>query len=462
MVGFLALLPGTLLFPASAGAIPGHQGALISGAGASTNVPVTPPSLPPAAPLAADQSGGDAGHYTLTSITETGPEGQQDADDVQPTASIPCLQGLSGESPLDNAAADNLCVDNSREGQRFSVQFGSRIGTRSGILGDFDGIRVDYRLTGGLTLNGVAGYPVLAAQDKFNATRQVFGISAETGKFARAWNLNSYLIEEQDNGRADSRAVGGAIRYSRPKRSLLLFLERDVGEDSLNAFMVSGSWKLPRKTTLSATFDVRNSPILKRQEKYLQKSMAANEGWTWLLPADRINHFTSDRSSEVTTMGLGLSHVLSQRIKLSGDVAMLEVSSDATADDSATAEPPSEYFYRLNLTGKDLMVSGDRNTLDFRHRVTGSSRISSAAIDARYAINRLWNVSPRLRADYRNNVMEDSVQWVTSPAVKMEYRWREQIGFQIEAGGEWSSQERADEDDSRSSYFVSLGYQANF
>ena len=108
------------------------------------------------------------------------------------------------------------------------------------------------------------------------------------------------------------------------------------------------------------------------------------------------------------------------------------------------------------------MLSGDNSTLDLRHSVTQSSRNSSASIDTRYAINRLWQIRPQVRTDYRDNEKDSSIQWVTSPLVKMEYRWRKQYGIDIEAGGEWSTRKLPSEDQVRSSYFLTLGYRANF
>ena len=67
-----------------------------------------------------------------------------------------------------------------------------------------------------------------------------------------------------------------------------------------------------------------------------------------------------------------------------------------------------------------------------------------------------------MRTDYRNNWLEQSARWVTTQAVKMEYRNKKHYGFQIEAGGEWSSEQVSSQDRSRSSYFLSLGYQAKF
>lgn len=255
--------------------------------------------------------------------------------------------------------------------------------------------------------------------------------------------------------------MGGAIRYLQPGRSLLVYLDYDAADNSLGTLMASGAWKLPFKTTINATLDRRNRPLTGRQQKYLQQSMTVTEGWNWILPTDRLAHHTGDGSGEVSTLAVGLSHALSQRIKLSGDFAVLDTTNDAIAD-AATTAPSSEYFYHLKLTGKDLMIPGDRSKFDLRHDVTETGRTSTAAIDTKYAINRFWNVMPKLRADYRSLLLDNSPRWETSPAVKMEYRRNKLFGFQIEAGGKWSTGENSSADDSRSSYFVNMKYQAKF
>jgi hypothetical protein len=458
----LALGPGTLLYSAGTVAIPGRPGSQSASSEPAPDSPVTNQRPDGNEKGAADQTGSTADSSLLTSELELSPPGPTKLQDTGLQLSIPCLHGFSNELPVDDNTAESPCVAADNQ-QRLSIQFGSRIGARSSMLGEFDGIQVDYRLTGGLTLNGVAGYPVLSSKDKFNAARQMFGINAVTGKFARAWDLNSYLIEQQDNGQLSSRSVGGAVRYLQPRRSLLVFLDYDAFENSLGSFMTSGAWKLPYRTTVSATLDIRNSPIRKQQQKYLQQTMASSDGWRWILPDNRIKHFTRDRSNEVATLALGLSHSFSQRIKFSGDVAMMDVSNTTKSGDSTTAAAHlSEYFYHLKLSGTDMMIAGDKNILDLRHRVSDSSSLSSASLDTKYAINRFWNISPRLRADYRNNVPENSVQWVTSPSLKMEYRWRKKYGLDIQAGGEWLAREDPDGYETRSSYFMSLGYKAKF
>ena len=278
---------------------------------------------------------------------------------------------------------------------------------------------MEYRLTGGLTLNGVAGYPVLSADDNFNTSRRVLGISADMANFAGSWEANSYMVQQQDNGRVVSRAVGGAMRYLQSERSLLFYLGHDAAEKSRSVFMASGAFKLTSSTRISAMLDIRNGPVQKRQQKYLQTRMAAVEGWKWMLPSDRIKHFTRDGAREVRTLAVGLSHAFSKRITLSSVFAVLDASQDKESEGPVFGQS-NEYFSSLKLSTKNLMMFGDSNILDLRQSLTDSSQISSASLNSRYDINRYWKISPRFSNDYRSNAHDNSVRWVRSPAVKMD------------------------------------------
>jgi hypothetical protein len=299
----------------------------------------------------------------------------------------------------------------------------------------------------------------MSDQDKFNDTRQVYGLSANTGKIGRAWDMNSYFIELQDNDEFQ-RNAGGALRYLRDRRSLLLLIDYDLASSSLDAFTASGALRLLSNTTLSATVDVRNSPLCKRHQKYLQQTMAATDGWTWSPPTDRITHYTKDLSEEVTTLSVGLTHIFSDHLKMTGSAAMLDVTGDTGVDN--VTDTPSEYFYNLRLSGTDLMFLGNHHVLDLSHRITDSMRTSSATLDTHYAINSRWEVSPRLHADYSDKFLDRTVERVTAPSVRMDYHWRDNYDIRIEAGGKWVTRELPDQASSDSSYYVNLAYKASY
>jgi hypothetical protein len=365
----------------------------------------------------------------------------------------PCAISQEGTYSLTDSCNDDATR------KSLSVQFGQRMGTDSNILGELDGLRVNFHLSNKLMLEGVAGYPVTSDQDKFNKAHQVYGLSANTGKLGDDWDLNSYFIEQQDNGEF-LRNVGGALRYLRDKRSLLLLFNYDIANSSLDAFTASGVLRLLNSTSLSATVDVRNSPLCKRHQKYLQQTMAATDGWAWNPPTDRITHYTKELSEEVTTLTIGLTHTFSDRLKLTGSAAVLDVTRDAGTD--SRADTPSEYFYHLRFSGSELMFLGNDHVLDLSHRITDTTRTSSATLNTHYAINSRWQVSPRLHTDYRDNFLNRSVERVAAPSVRMQYSWHDHYDIRIEAGGEWVSRELPDQASSDSSYYLNLGYKASY
>jgi hypothetical protein len=452
----LAISTGAMFFCSGAsGALPGSLDVL------STSDESPPDWLEE---LALGRSVGSVDSVAPGSEAAVSPLRQAEPQGVAPLqTSIPCLHGSYNDMLSDSISGASPCKKPSDSQPQFSIRLGSRIGTQNGLLGQLDGIRVDYRLGNGLQINGVAGYPVLSSGDKFNTASQMFGINAVTGKIAQAWDLNSYLVEQQDGEQVTSRSVGTALRYLQPGRSLLVFLDYDFFQNSLDYFMTSGAVTLPQGTTLSATLDIRNSKVPRHQQEYIQQTMGGGNSWHWILPDNRIDHYTGDRSNKISTLALGLAHTFSRRFRINGDLAVMEVSSHVTPNDSKPAAAlPSEYFHHLELSGTDMFVPGDKNILDIRHWAGDSARTVSAFIEAKYPLSESLTISPRLSADYCKNTPDNSDRWVTAPTLKAEYLLGKHNGLQLQAGSEWSARESPDGDESRHSFFANLQYKAQF
>jgi len=237
---------------------------------------------------------------------------------------------------------------------------------------------------------------------------------------------------------------------------MLVLFDYDLADRAQDSFMASGALRLPFSTTVTATLDRRSKPMRKQQKSYVEQTMSLTDGWDLSLPVDRITYFTQELSEDVTTLTVGLTYRFFNVLQLSGSAAQLAI------DDDGNSAISDEYFYHLQFSGDNFIINGNRNTLDLSHRITGPTRTSTASIDTRYAINRYWNLSSRLRTDSSNNVQDRSVKWVAAPSVSLQYRWRDLFGMKIEAGGEWLKQEFDNREDSESSYFIKLGYSANF
>jgi inosine/xanthosine triphosphate pyrophosphatase family protein len=56
----------------------------------------------------------------------------------------------------------------------------------------------------------------------------------------------------------------------------------------------------------------------------------------------------------------------------------------------------------------------------------------------------------------------DTDQWIAAPSLRMFYRFARRYLFELEVGGEWSSQETDDDSFDYNSYFIYAGYRADF
>lgn len=344
---------------------------------------------------------------------------------------------------------------------------GGRLGrqTRSsgGVLGRFDGALLSYQWLPTVKLNAVSGYPVDSSKDSPNTERLFYGVNADFGTYANAWDFNVFIIEQQIDDLLDRRAVGGEARYFDPVRSLLTYVDYDISYSELNTFLLLANWNLPYQVTLNATIDYRNSPILTTRNAIQGQGVETLAELRNSFTDDDIRQLAQDRTADSRSYTLGLSRPLSERFQISGDVTLSELEgTPASGGVEAMPGTGSEYFYNLQLIGSNLLKEGDISILGLRHSDTSTAKTTSVSLNERYPINSVWRINPRLRIDYRQNVNTDTDQWTGAPSILMDYLWRKRYRFEFEAGGEWSQRQLSDATEDTRSYYVYMGYRADF
>ena len=367
------------------------------------------------------------------------------------------------DGPGSNTSISSLYVDASQKKYRVSARLGRQSRNTGGVLGRFDGLLLGYQLTDWLTLNGVAGYPVFSTRDSLKTDRYLYGVSADLGTFANAWDFEAFFIEQQNDGILDRRAIGGEVRYFDPVRSLLSFVDYDISYDSLNTLILLGTWTLPDRTTINASVDYRNSPILTTTNALQGQTLVSLDDLLNSLSKDQIRQLAEDRTADVTTLTLGASHPFNDKLQVSGDVTASRLSgTNSSGGVDAVPGTGNEYFYNLQLIGSNLVKNGDISVLGLRYSDTSTSNISSLTLDTRYPIQTVWRINPKFRLDYRDNSNNNSTQWTAAPSLRIDYRWRKRYRFELEGGGEWSTQDFTDQTQDSSAWFISLGYRADF
>jgi hypothetical protein len=385
------------------------------------------------------------------------------AEAKKPDSSLnaPCLHDISSAVSAPANTTNKRCGKPLVTQQGIGFRFGHRMRTRNSMLGDFDGVMLDYGL-GRFAVNGIAGFPA-SGNDQINPKNHLYGFSASSGKLAKGWDLGGYMMEFQGVGQDSRSALGGAIRYSQANRSLLVSADYDLLKHTLSRFMISSAWKLLPTATLSTTLDIQQSYLPTPQKNYLKQSIALTDGWKWGLPLDRIKDLSKHSATDVAAFGLSLSHAVSQNLKLESDFSILNVSEEDDSNNLETALSNfNEYYFYFKLTGKGLLFTGDSNTITLRHNVSDTSRRSSYLMDGSYDFSRQWHLAPRLQIEYRDSLSDHTTQWRASPAVKLEYRWHNQSRINLKAAGEWMKKQPSADEAYHASYVVSLGYRVDF
>ncbi len=383
--------------------------------------------------------------------------------DVQTRFTGSYLHDFLNDGPGDESSVSSLYLDATHKRYGLSLRLGRQSHNTDGVLGRFDGLLLAYRLTDWLTLKALGGYPVLSTRDSLHTNRTLYGVSMDLGTFANTLDFNAFFVEQQVDGILDRRAVGGEARYFDPVRSLLGFVDYDLSYDSLNTLIVLGTWTLPDRTTLNATLDYRNSPILTTTNALQGQTVTTIDKLLDSFTEDEVRALAEDRTAESTTVTLGATHPLSQRLQVSGDITLSRLG-DTKASGGVAAQPgtDNDFFYNFQLIGSSLIKAGDIAILGLRYADTSTSKTTSLSLNTRYPFTRDWRINPRLRVDYRKNSTDDSTQWIGAPSLRMDYRWRRRYRFEAEGGGEWSSRELTTDSQHTSSWFFSLGYRADF
>ena len=241
------------------------------------------------------------------------------------------------------------------------------------------------------------------------------------------------------------------------------FIDYDISYDSLNTLILLGTWTLADRTTINASFDYRNSPILTTSNA-LQGQTARNlDKLLDSFTKDQVRDLAEDRTAESTSVTLGAAHPLTGKFQISGDITTTKLS-DTKTSGGVEKVPGTDYefFYNLQFIGSNLLMPGDVSVAGLRYSDTTSSHTASLSLNSRFPFRNVWRVNPRMRIDYRDNTSNNSTQWIAAPSMRIDYRWRKRYRFETEFGGEWSTQELPNDTQDASSFFFNLGYRADF
>ncbi len=363
----------------------------------------------------------------------------------------------SNEAPINELYVDVLDIKNHLNGR-----IGRQSSSKGGVLGRFDGLDAGYQMSDWFKVNMTAGYQVTSVYHSADTDSFFRGVRFDFGTFFNAWDFSLYYIKQDEGDIVGREAVGTEFRYFHPRRSLFGLIDHDILFDITNTILLNGSWSVTSDTSLNATIDIRQSPILTvRNALQGQTFTSINEMLTVFTEAE-ILQIAQDRTAEVKTFILGVSHTLSESYSMNIDITSTTISATKTsAGVDGLPETGPDYFVNTQLVGTSVFTQNDTSIIGLNFSNTSTSDSTSVQWNYRIPVTQNLRMNPRISATQRDNT-DGSSQNIWGLAYKMDYRWKRNTSLEFEFGSETSDKTLVAGEEKNQVYFLNLGYQYNF
>lgn len=367
-----------------------------------------------------------------------------------------------GEGPGDDLRVSYAYVDlaDARSGLRGRVGRQSR--NTGGVLGRFDGLNLGYEAIERLSIDTVLGNPVNSASTGVDSTRAFYGASVNYGPVLDYLELGLYYIQQDIEGIEDRQAVGAEFRFFGVNQSLWGLIDYDMSYGEIGSAFLQGSWRFASRLTIHGSLDRRHSPFLGTGNALIGQPVETFSELLVLMTLDEIRQLSLDRAPLTTSYTLGLSHALSPKFQFNVDANQTTI--DGTVESGGVAATPeTEYqYFAGSLVASSIFKEGDASIIGLRYSTSATTRVMSVTLDSRFPIGRSYRVNPRLRID-RRQIMSNSIyEWLYTPGIRMQFRWKRNFRLELEAGKQFSRRESDIADADRESYFINIGYQLLF
>jgi hypothetical protein len=341
-----------------------------------------------------------------------------------------------------------------------------RLGRQStqdgGVLGTFDGLNLGWRPGDDLRLGLAGGSLVESTYDALSSDRQFVSLSANWSGAVEGLEIGPYVIDQTYQGVPDRRAVGANLRWFGQGQTLVGLLDYDIDFGAVNMAMLLGTFELPGRWTLTGTIDHRKSPFLTTRNALVGQPIQSLDALIAQVGETGVRQLARDRTAEVETVSLGVSHPIGTRLQWIADLAAIRIA-DLPASGGVAAVPGSGTEVSLGgqLIANSLLTSGDVSIVGFRLFESDLARSVSLSLGSRFPLWGRLRAGPRLRFDHRESVSDGATQEILSPALRVDWN-SGNTTIEFEAGGEWASRELPIDEEKTDRYWFSFAYRLGF
>ena len=333
------------------------------------------------------------------------------------------------------------------------------------VLGRFDGLHFAYNWTPDRRIHFFSGYPVESTRYGLETSREFYGVAVDFDRLIGRWGFSTSLNTGTIDGISDRQSFGFEARYADDRRTLTGMVDYDYDYAKLNTALVLGTWRLDNRLMLTGLVDVRQSPILTTRNALVGQPFTSISDMLAVFTEDEVRQIARDRTSDMTTLTLGLSKPLFERFQINADVTAVEIGATvASAGVPAMPSTGRQVYYTTTFVGSGLFGARDVNVFNLRYGSSPDFTVSQVTWDIRFPVGQRVRINPRLSYgvwDGSNGLHRET----TSPSFRVLLNFRSRYHFEAEIGkDDFLRTSVADPTIRESSIgnYVNIGYHADF
>lgn len=363
------------------------------------------------------------------------------------------LFDLAGSTTVgDETRVSSLFADVASPDRRLGATLGRQSRGNGGVLGRFDGLRLERAFEPGwlgnrVALSALAGFPVdRASVDSFDTERLLYGAAVDFEDLGERVDAQLFFTGQRNRGMVDRMAVGGELRWIEPGRFFLGFVDYDVHFASLNTALLSGHLQVGDRWTLDLLGETRNTPVLTLDNALIGQVGIDDLGDLTGLDESELADLARDRTSRSWTGSAGLTHRTSRRVQLGGDLVVTSIEGTPASNGvDALPDVGPEYGVVARASLNDLWLDGDYTNLNLGYRLGELANTTSWNASLRLPVTRNLFTTLRFRGDYREGSGSGPAleRLTLVPSLRTDWRTRAiverlDLFFDVELGLTWT------------------------
>jgi len=260
----------------------------------------------------------------------------------------------------------------------------------------------------------------------------------------------------------DRQAVGAELRYFKPGRVLITFVDYDLHFKTINSAVLVATLQLPWRWTLNADLEKRKSPVISTRNALIGQPVQTLTDLTQLFTADEIKQLALDRTPDTSVYSLSLSRPLSERLQFSLTAQNIKTGETQASGgvEGFTAVGP-ETIASAQLLAASIFRSGDINIVGVRYQTGGTTKTTSLGLSSRLPIWGGWRLGPQIYVDRRQSAADNTVTWLYRPGLRLSLQ-RRTLLVDIEVGDERQVHNTDTGNQKTNRAFYSAGYRWQF